>query len=95
MKLGGEQKSQEQFTMIVEVVVATLLVIALFMIICWVVYRGIRGARICCCAVSHPMDVWTRRLGRSGEYRSQRQVKFNLFVSIDNKNHISIFSVLS
>ena len=42
---GLKEKAVEQFSMIVETTVVVLLVVALFLILAWVVWRVVRGAR--------------------------------------------------
>ena len=75
IKLGElEEKSAEQFTIMVEVVVVVLLVVFFILILGWVIYRGVRGMSSCCCPLSHPADSLTEYLRSSGD-RRRRQVK--------------------
>ena len=68
---GLKEKAVEQFSMIVETTVEVLLVVALFLILAWVIWRVVRGARICCCSpVSRPGDIF------SGMMRGPRGVRF-------------------
>ena len=42
---GLKEKAVEQFSLIVETTVVVLLVVALFLILAWVVWRVVRGTR--------------------------------------------------
>ena len=77
---GIKEKSVEQFTLIVEVTVMVLLVVAFILILGWLVCRLVRGARVCCCPVSHPGDLLSelRRRSRMTEFQ-QRQVIILIF----------------
>ena len=79
---GLKDRAVEQFTMIVETTVVVLLVVALFLILAWMVCRMIRGARICCCPVSHPGDVISGLRIRSRRAGFERQVIILIFLSL-------------
>ena len=75
IKLSDRVDSNEEFSLMVEVTVATLLVICLFLILGWIVCRMARGLRICCIrSVSDPRDALREACRRSRIYGVQQQV---------------------